>query len=119
MASKQEKDVCAVIPEIILDESFDVAPAIEMLGFEELLKEGIFDQLIEDKAFTLSSINLTTDLRIDPFWQQPVNSEDVLTNTLIADPINDVSVILDRPFAFMILDTQTGQILFCGVIRTL
>ena len=116
-------EVDVMIPEFAFERTFDLLPAMEDLGLGRITADDAFPGLAIEKdsgyqaAFVLTYLLQKARIEVtrDGVKAAAV-SQAGLTGAAAPDPDKHRSVILDRPFAFMIYDMKTQSVLFVGKV---
>ena len=115
LADMETRGVALTMPKFEYDASFSLADTLEAMGMP--------DAMDRERA-NFSGMDGTRDLLItDVFHKAFVAVDEEGTEAAAATavvvglesmPVTDVELTVDRPFIYLIRDTQTGSVLFLG-----
>lgn len=113
-------DVSAVMPRFSFDTSFKLKDALSAAGLANIFDEGSADfSGISDTELWVSEILQKTRIELDEYGTKAAAATAVIDATnAMPMPKELKTVRLDRPFAFMIYDSEQEQILFMGKVMT-
>ncbi len=122
-----EYDVDIRIPKFELDYSTSLVGTLTDLGLGSLFEAGSMNGVLTDEAKAgdweahVSDVIHKTYMKMyEQGTEAAAVTAVVMEATCAAVPVERPvkEVFLDRPFAFLIRDTRSGQIVFCGVINS-
>ena len=116
-------EVDVMIPEFSFEMTNNLLPAMESVGLGRISEENAFPGLAVSKTgaleagFTLTALLQKARIEVTREGTKAAAvSEADFTGAGMPEPTQHKSVILDRPFAFMIYDTKTQSVLFVGKV---
>ncbi len=120
-------DVDIRIPKFELDYSASLVATLKSLGLGSLFDVGGLNGMLTDAAVAGGSEAHISDVLHKTYMKMYEDGTEAAAVTAImvrctsAMPVEKEvkEVFLDRPFAFLIRDTHSGQIIFCGVINSI
>ncbi len=120
LKSRTDKyDVSAVMPRLNFETDFKLKDALSAAGLQEIfdVSKADFSGISEMELF-VSEIIQKTKLELDENGTRAAAVTAILMDTGggMPDPKEQKTVRLDRPFAFMIYDSNEDQILFVGKV---
>lgn len=120
-ANSSDYDVAAGMPKLNFESDFPLKEALEAAGMEVIFDRNCADftkiQENPNDGFYVSDIIQKTKLELDQYGTKAaaVTAAFVCGNAM-PEPKELREVTLDRPFAFLIYDTNKGQIAFMGKV---
>ncbi len=111
-----------MIPEFKFDCTVDAAGDVQDMGMHSAFEQSEFTGILENKtALGISAITQKTHIELDRTGTKAAAVTDIeLTEGAAEDEEPDIRrVILDRPFAFAIVDLETGMPLFLGAVQSI
>lgn len=113
-------DVSAVMPRFSFDTSFELKEALSAAGLANIFEENSADfSGISDAELFVSEILQKTRIELDEYGTKAAAVTAVVMDELGSHkPKKLKTVRLDRPFAFLIYDSEQEQILFMGKVQT-
>lgn len=120
-ANSSDYDVAAGMPKLNFESDFPLKEALEAAGMEVIFNRNSADftkmQENPNDGFYVSDIIQKTKLELDQYGTKAaaVTAAFVCGNAM-PQPKELREVTLDRPFAFLIYDTNKGQIAFMGKV---
>ena len=122
-SAKWTYEVDVMIPEFSFEMTNNLLPAMESVGLGRISEENAFPGLAAAKTgaleagFTLTALLQKARIEVTREGTKAAAvSEADFTGAGMPEPTQHKSVILDRPFAFMIYDTKTQSVLFVGKV---
>lgn len=120
-------DVDIQIPKFELDYSASLVATLKNLGLGSLFEPGGLNAMLTDGAVAGGSEAHISDVLHKTYMKMYEDGTEAAAVTAVmmkctsAMPVEKEvkEVFLDRPFAFLIRDVPTGQIIFCGVINSI
>jgi len=107
-------DVYASMPRLEFDTSLSLTDALSVAGLSELFKSGTADLSgIADELY-VNDVLQKTRLELDEYGTRAAAVTELLCGGAL--PREEKHVNLDRPFAFMIYDSDEEQIVFLGKV---
>ena len=115
--SKEELKVNVMIPKFTFDNKNDLESLVGSLGLESILKTNAFDKIINEAPMSVTKIIQKTKIELDENGTKAaaVTEIEMLKNA-VAKIDETKQVYLDRPFAFLIYDTEKDVVLFAGKV---
>lgn len=119
-------DVHIKIPKFELEYSTSLVDTLKGLGLGSLFSAGSLNGLLTDEALAgdwevhVSDVIHKTYMKMYEEGTEAAAVTGIVMEATAAMPVEreKKEVFLDRPFAFLIRDTQSGQVVFCGVINS-
>lgn len=120
-------DVHIKIPKFELEYSTSLVDTLSGLGLGSLFEPGSLNGLLTDEALAADWEAHVGDVIHKTYMKMyEEGTEAAAVTAVIVDcatmamPVERETkeVFLDRPFAFLIRDTQSGQVVFCGIINS-
>lgn len=119
-------DVHLKIPKFELEYSTSLVDTLKGLGLGSLFDAGSLNGLLTDEALAgdwevhVSDVIHKTYMKMYEEGTEAAAVTGIVMEATAAMPVEreKKEVFLDRPFAFLIRDTQSGQVVFCGVINS-
>lgn len=119
-------DVHLKIPKFELEYSTSLVETLSDLGLGSLFAPGSLNALLTDEALAGDWEAHASDVIHKTYMKMyeegteaaAVTAVTVEVTSAMSPPREHKEVFLDRPFAFLIRDTQSGQVVFCGVINS-
>lgn len=115
IAGLERRSVALTLPAFEVEASFKLAAALQELGMTEA-----FDPVAADFSGMTGSADLYIGavfhkafVRVDEAGTEAAAATAVVMQ-LKSMPVNDVELTVDRPFIYLIRDTQSGAVLFLG-----
>lgn len=116
ISSKTNCSVESVMPEFSFDNKLSLTNILKTLGLD-VFDNGVYDRLINESGMTLSEILQLTKIDVDRNGTEAsAVTMGFLSNTSIGFNEDMKSVVLDRPFVFMIYDFENNVPLFVGKV---
>lgn len=114
-----EYDVEAAMPRFTFDTSYDLEDALKAAGLGSIFDSEKADfSGISDMELYVSQIIQKTRIELDENGTKAAAATMISMDNKAFMPNEPKSVRLDRPFAFMIYDSEKDQILFVGKVMT-
>lgn len=114
------------IPKFELEYSTSLVDTLSGLGLGSLFNPGALNGILTGEAqengweaHASDVIHKTYMKMYEEGTEAAAVTGIVVEATSMAMPREQKEVFLDRPFAFLIRDTQSGQVVFCGVINSI
>ena len=108
-----------VIPKFKFDADYLLNNSLQQLGIKDAFVSGLadFSGMTGDKSLYISKVIHKTHIELS---EQGTRAAAVTAIEMrkLAFAMSEHKVVLDRPFVFMILDTQYGLPIFVGVTQT-
>lgn len=118
LGDMKETPVVIALPKFQVNYEETLNDTLKKLGMKLAFGGGAdFSNLSEEKLF-ISEVKHKTFLEVDEVGSEAAAATSV-TITRTSAPIDEKSFVVDRPFAFMIREKQTGLVLFAGAIRSI
>ncbi|MBR2294826.1 MAG: serpin family protein [Clostridiales bacterium] len=116
-------DVNILMPEFTSDYNVDLNDIVSELGMTEAFDEDNADfslmAQIPDANIFVSRIIHKTHIEVDRNGTRAAAATAVMEDAAsCAEPVPSVNVYLDRPFVYMIVDTETGTPVFMGTVNS-
>ena len=119
LTDRQAEDVYVVIPKFKFDADYLLNNSLQQLGIKDAFVSGLadFSGMTGDKSLYISKVIHKTHIELS---EQGTRAAAVTAIEMrkLAFAMSEHKVVLDRPFVFMILDTQYGLPIFVGVTQT-
>lgn len=120
-------DVRLKIPKFELEYSTSLVETLSDLGLGSLFDPGSLNTMLTDEALTGDWEAHASDVIHKTYMKMyeegteaaAVTAITVEVTSAMEAPREHKEVFLDRPFAFLIRDTESGQVVFCGVINSI
>ncbi|MCR5004850.1 MAG: serpin family protein [Clostridiales bacterium] len=112
----------SMIPEFKFDCTIDVGQDLQDLGMKSAFEKAEFTKILKSgDALAISAITQKTHIELDRRGTKAAAVTDIVLTEGVAEiEEQDVKeVILDRPFAFAIVDLESGIPLFLGIVQTI
>ena len=112
----------SMIPEFKFDCTIDAGQDMQDLGMKSAFGKAEFTKILKSgDALAISAITQKTHIELDRKGTKAAAVTDiVLTEGAMEEEERDIKeVILDRPFAFAIVDLESGMPLFLGIVQTM
>lgn len=108
------------LPKFELEYGFKVInDVLKELGMEEAFQGGNADFELIGKDLFVSAVSHKAKIRVEEWGTEAAAATGVEVNCTSAMPVETIDFIVNRPFIFLIRDTQTDTILFVGQINQL
>jgi serpin B len=107
------------LPRFRLEAAFDLVPALQRLGVREAFGNGAdFSGVTEAEPLKLGTVAHKAYIDVDEHGTEAAaaTAATVLRPSAILRPPPAVTVVVDRPFLFAIIDTAAGAPLFLGQV---
>lgn len=123
-----EYDVDIKLPKFELEYATSLVDTLSALGLESLFADHSMDGALTDEAKALGYSAWVSDVIHKTYMKMYEDGTEAAAVTAViiecataAEPVEREvkQVFLDRPFAFLIRDTESGQTVFCGVINSI
>lgn len=119
-------DVHIKIPKFELEYATSLVDTLSGLGLGSLFSAGSLNGLLTDEALAgdwevhVSDVIHKTYMKMYEEGTEAAAVTGIVMEATAAMPVERETkeVFLDRPFAFLIRDTQSGQVVFCGIINS-
>ena len=107
------------LPRFDVDSDLDLIPALQALGVTDVFGSAAdFSPLTEEMQLAVSDIEHAARVKIDEEGcEAAAFTAIIVKNTSIAEPLEEVDFVCDRPFFFAVTGDQ-GQLLFTGAVNT-
>ncbi len=119
-------DVHIKIPKFELEYSSSLTDTLADLGLGSLFSPGSLNGMLTDGALVEDWEAHASDVIHKTYMKMYEEGTEAAAVTAVtvevtsmAAPREHKKVFLDRPFAFLIRDTESGQVVFCGVINSI
>lgn len=114
MESKCGDEVNVMIPKFEFECSYDLSNIIKNVGLGNVYRNGAFPNIAKDSIFVVDQVIQKTKIKLDEHGTEAAAVTAIITKADVAQKTH--RVYLDKPFAFMIYDTQTDTVLFIGKV---
>jgi len=116
LAQTVSQELKLTFPKFKFDSSFELVEAMQALGMSApfSLQEADFSGMNADRELFISNILHKAFVDVDEQGTEATAATAVVMSLTSAMPVEPIEVRVDRPFIFLIQDTQTGTILFIG-----
>ena len=106
------------MPRFRLETEFDLIPALRRLGVSEAFGDGAdFSGITEAEALQISAVAHKAYIDVDEQGTEAAAATAVIMKVSAALRLPPpVTMVVDRPFLFAIVDTATGLPLFLGQV---
>ena len=113
--SLQTKQVELSLPKFKYESSFSLGPVLSQLGMPDALTPGTadFSGMDGTRDLFISDVLHKAVVAVDEDGTEAAAATAVVVGVMAA-PVVDVHLTVDRPFIFVIRDTQSGAMLFMG-----
>lgn len=116
--------VFATIPEFTYDYNLELSDSLKALGMTDAFSNGAdFSPMvdIESGSFYIGSVIHQTHIELDRKGTKAaaVTVVEMKEGCAAVDENSYVNIVLDRPFAYAIVDTSTGLPVFMGAVNTI
>ncbi len=126
-SERYDYDVDVKIPKFELEYAASLVETLKALGLESLFEAGSLNGMLTDTAKAagaeahVSDVVHKTYIKMYEEGTEAAAVTAVIAEYTAAAPVQREvkQVYLDRPFAFLIRDAQSGQVVFCGVINSI
>jgi len=123
----EEYDVQIQIPKFELEYSTSLKQTLSSLGLESLFADHSMDGVLTEEAQSAGLSAWVSDVIHKTYMKMYEEGTEAAAVTAVMmecgaampEERETKQVFLDRPFAFLIRDTASGQVIFCGVIQSL
>lgn len=106
------------LPKFSLDYKVTLNDALEALGMPDAFGSSANFSGIAGGPLTLSSVQQNSYVAVDETGTEAAAATTItVTTTVTGLSTNDFTMILNRPFFFVITDVNTGSILFMGIVN--
>ncbi len=122
-----EYDVGIAIPKFELEYANSLRQTLIKMGLGSLFEEHSLDAMLTDEALTLGDAAWVDDVLHKTYMKMYETGTEAAASTAIvvkygttsiARPREYREVILDRPFAFLIREMDSGKVVFCGAVNS-
>lgn len=117
----QATNVSLAMPKFTFSSALDAGTLLKQLGmsaaFDPVLAD--FSGITGQPGLALSSVHHKAFIAVDEHGTEAAAATGSVAGIVSAQPAPEVSLVLDRPFLFMIRDTASGTILFMGTVVAL
>lgn len=115
LSSLQPTSVTLALPKFQFDSQFGLADSLKALGMTDAFdpEQADFSGMSDRKDLFISAVVHKAFVAVDEKGTEAAAATAVIVGVTSA-PAFDVTLIIDRPFIFLIRDIPTGQILFVG-----
>ncbi len=105
------------MPKFKYDSAFSLADVLGQMGMPDAMKPGVADFSGMDGTHNLflGAVVHKAFVAVDEEGTEAAAATAVIVG-VTSMPVIDVELTIDRPFIFLIRDTQTGSILFMGQV---
>lgn len=119
--NRQQTDVRAAIPEFTCDTDAELREILAEMGMPQAFTEEADFSGISDTPLKIGSVVHKTHIELDANGTKAAAATAVIMQKNGAEPIEPEPkyVILNRPFVYVILDTQTNLPVFIGTVQQL
>lgn len=121
-------DVDIKIPKFELEYSNSLRQTLAALGLGSLFEEHAMDGMLTDEAIAQGDTAWVSDVLHKTYMKMYEEGTEAAAVTGIVFTYGSNAVVksrerkqvfLDRPFAFLIRDTETGRVVFCGAVNSM
>ena len=119
LESASEATVTTAIPEFSYDYGLEMSDTLRSMGLERVfMPNGDFTDMFESNSgFYVSKVLHKTRIEVSPNGTKAAAATSITVNEGCAAPVEPPKeVILDRPFVYMIVDTETDLPIFIGAV---
>jgi serpin B len=109
-AGMSEHQVDLGLPRWESESEFDLIPPLQSLGIEKVFRDADLTG-IADAALSVSGVQHVANITVDEIGTEAAAATAV---PVLQSPAEPVTLIVDRPFIYLIRDTANGEILFLG-----
>ena len=114
-AKRRYTEIHLSLPRWSSASSLDLVDDLETLGIRDLFDSGRADlRGIADAGFYVSQVVHQATISVDEAGTEAAAATAVVGDTTGGGPDGEVTVKVDRPFIYLIRDSNTGEILFAG-----
>ena len=119
LASAKSERVSVSMPKFSYDYKTDLSDAMKAMGMSSAFTDTADFTAMSDTPLCIGNITHVTHIEVDENGTRAAAVTDVGMRCTALPMPPEHSVVLDRPFVYMILDTQTNLPIFLGVLNTL
>ena len=121
LARRQVTDVTVTMPKFTVDFSCELSDAMKEAGIKQAFSGAANFSAMSDTDLFIEAIDHKTHIEVDETGTRAAAVTDVrmLEIAMPQNPEKPKTVVLDRPFVYMILDTEANIPLFLGTLNTL
>lgn len=118
LESESHETVITRLPKFTFESDIDLKAALSQTDASVLYQENSLDKLVKNQSATVSYIKQKTMIRLDETGTEAAAITSIACKNGSASAITQEpkEVILDRPFAFIIYDTEAKAPLFIGKV---
>ncbi|XP_077336696.1 alpha-2-antiplasmin [Lithobates pipiens] len=106
----REKPTTLKVPKLNLNFKLELTNALSSLGLEQLFRKPDLGKISDDKL-VVSSVEHQSTLELNEEGVEAAAATAVVTSRSLS------SFTVNRPFLFLLIDDNTGLVLFCGYVR--
>ncbi len=116
LAAIQPTEVALSLPTFTYDARFDLADTLASMGMQTAFLPGIadFSGIDGSNQIYLSGVFHQAFVAVDEQGTEAAAATGVVSGVTSAQPMPPLPVRIDRPFIYLIQDTNTGALLFIG-----
>ncbi|MCF0114795.1 MAG: serpin family protein [Erysipelotrichaceae bacterium] len=112
--SVEYRDVDVMLPKFEMNGNYALTEVLPKVGLGNLFKGGLTN-IVENGDLSVSSVIQKTAIKVDEVGTEAAAlTEVIMTMGALPVEMEAKEVYLNRPFAYLIYDTNNGQILFAG-----
>ena len=121
LQSESHQPVVTGLPKFTFESDMDLKAALAQTEATVLYQENSLDKLVKNHSATVSYIKQKTMIRLDEIGTEAAAITSIACKNASTSPITQEpkEVILNRPFAFIIYDTEAKAPLFIGKVMEL
>jgi serpin B len=114
-AKRRYTEIHLSLPRWSSTTALDLVDSLKTLGVRDLFDPGRADlRGIADAGFYVSQVVHQATISVDEAGTEAAAATAVVGDTTGGGPEEEVTVAIDRPFIYLIRDSNTGEILFAG-----
>lgn len=118
LSNTEQKTVHAGLPQFSLDYGTALQPILKEMGIKILFENADLSEMIEKSDdYFVSEIVQKTHIEVDTNGTKAAAVTEVAVESCCESEEDSVSIYLTRPFLYMIIDTETNQPVFFGVLN--
>jgi len=114
----EQREVILSLPKMDVSDDNTLADALKLLGIETAFTDGADFSGISDMPLQVDEILQKVRVQVDEHGTKAAAATAVMVKfASLMLPQEPVEMNVDRPFAFVISDSETGSVCFAGVVE--
>lgn len=116
----QQEALDVRFPKFSFRRKTSLVPALRALGMRQAFGgEADFSGMDGSRDFQIGDVIHEAFVQVDEKGTEAAAATAIVVERTVAEPVEPIAVVVDRPFLFLIRDIETGAILFLGRVASI